>query len=83
VIVEGPDGREYGTAADIGARLVELGHTNGPGLIRRWKNAGHLTPIGDIDGRPLYAVDDVMRVELATRKAARHHGGRPRLTTVG
>ena len=83
MIVEGPDGREFGTAAAIGERLVALGHANGPGLIRRWKTAGHLTPVGAAHGRPVYAVDDVMAVELAMRRSTTRRAGRQRLTSTG
>lgn len=82
MIVEGPDGREYGHASDCGERLVELGHANGPGLVRRWKASGHLVPRAVVDGRPVYAIDDVMRVELAMRRSTTRRSGRPRLTTT-
>lgn len=81
MIVEADNGREYGTAEDIGQRLIELGHANGPGLIHHWRAAGHLTPIGYLGRRPLYAVDDVMRAELATRKTKTRRGGATRLTS--
>lgn len=83
MIVEGPDGREYGYAADAGQRLIELGHANGPGLVRRWKAAGHLVPARVVDGRPVYAIADVMRVELAMRRSRNQHPGRGRLTLTG
>jgi hypothetical protein len=83
MIVTGPDGREYGTAVDCGQRLVDLGHDNGPGLIRKWKQLGHLTPRGYDGHRPVYAIDDVMRVELAMRRSTTRRRGRSRLTSVG
>ena len=81
MIVTGPDGREYGTAVDCGQRLVELGHENGPGLIRKWKQLGHLKPCATMGHRPVYAIDDVMRVELAMRKSTTRRRGRRRLTS--
>lgn len=81
MIVEGPDGREYGTATDIGQRLVHLGHANGPGLLRKWKHLGLLEPRGLAGRQPVYAVDDVMRVEAQQRRKAKARpGGRARLT---
>ena len=80
MIVEGPDGREYGTAAAIGERLQQLGHANGAGLVRHWAHAGHLEPVGQTGRSPIYAVDDVMRVEMQTRKTKQARGGASRLT---
>lgn len=78
MIVEGPDGREYGTAAAIGERLVALGHANGPGLIRHWASSGQLVARGNAGRSPIYSVDDVMMVERSTRKRAASRGGRRR-----
>lgn len=80
MIVEGPDGREYGRAVDLGPVLVKLGHANGAGLIRHWAAAGHLQAQGR-DGRsPVYALNDVLAVELRMRRHSTRRGGRRRLT---
>lgn len=83
MIVEGPDGREYGTATSLGQVLVDLGHANGAGLIRHWAAAGHLTAVGHAGRSPVYALADVMRIELATRRTATRRGGARRLTPTG
>lgn len=42
-----------------------------PATIRQWASRGHLQPAGlDDHGRPLYALADLARAELATRQRA-------------
>lgn len=70
-MIEGPDGVEYGYAADCGRALAESGVRNAADRVRDWIRRGLLEPAGALDGRSIYSMTDVQRVELATRKAGR------------
>lgn len=54
-----------------------------PATIRQWARRGHLQPTGLTErGRPLYALADVARAEVATRGRALRLVGLPEALTV-
>lgn len=72
------DDRVYGHAADCAELLAESPWIANPhDRIRDWIRRGKLHPRGEFDGRPVYAMADVYRVEKATRR----HGKRGQLLT--
>lgn len=69
MIVTDPDGNPtYGHATDCAAVLLNAGVRNADHLIKNWIRREQLTKIGDFESRPVYAMADVYRVELATRR---------------
>lgn len=76
-MVEDAAGLEYGHAADCGRRLAAAGVHNAEDLVRDWIRRGKISKVTDFDGRPVYRMADVFRVELATRRT----GKRGRLLT--
>lgn len=74
------DDQLYGHAKDCADLLAQSGIPNAHMLIRNWIRRGKLLECGRYDGRPVYAMADVYRVELATRRNGKR--GR-RLTPVG
>lgn len=66
-MVEGPDGVEYGNAADCARVLAEHGMKNAHDRVRDWIRRDLLKPTATIDGRRIYSMHDVRTVELTTR----------------
>jgi hypothetical protein len=62
------DDRLYGHAKDCADELEMVGVTNAHALLRDWIRRKKLKAIAEFDGRPVYAMTDVFRVELATRR---------------
>jgi len=71
MIATDANGQRYGHAKDCADELTNVGIPNAHDRIRDWIRRGKLTKTGDYDGRPVYAMADVFRVELATRKAGK------------
>lgn len=71
MIVEGPDGIEYGHAADCARLLAEHGVPNAHDRVRDWIRRDLVKPVTSIDGRPVYSMADLRGVELRTRKRGR------------
>lgn len=70
-MVEGPDGVEYGHAADCARVLAEHGMTNAHDRVRDWIRRGLLKPTTTVDGRAVYSMHDVRTVEASTRENGR------------
>lgn len=68
MIVEAPDGQLYGHATDLAHELADAGIPNAHDRLRDWIRRDLLHPVTEFDGRPVYALADVHRVELATRR---------------
>lgn len=49
-----------------------------PARIRGWARRGLIRPASRVEGRPLYALADVLACDRATRETTRARGGRVR-----
>lgn len=58
----------YGHAKDCADVLTESGIPNAHDLLRDWIRRGKLHPVAHFEGRPVYRMADIYRVELATRR---------------
>ena len=58
----------YGHAIDCAHELEQRGVVNAEHLVYNWIRRRRLTKVGDFEGRPVYAMADVLRVESATRR---------------
>lgn len=69
MIVTDIDGNPtYGHASDCARALNDAGIRGAQHLIWNWIRRGDLEKIGVYEGRPVYAMIDVYRVERATRR---------------
>ena len=68
MIVETAHGQIYGHASDLAAELSAAGIPNAHDRLRDWIRRGLVTARLEFDGRPVYALADVHRVELSTRR---------------
>lgn len=80
-MIRTPDGRWWGTAAELAKHLTTPEDTVTDGMIRNWARRDGLTKkrIADDNGRPqvLYRLDQAAAIEAAKRRSSR---GRPRVS---
>jgi len=80
-VIQTPDGRFWGTAAELAKHLTTTEDTVTDSMIRNWARRDGLTKkrIADASGRPqvLYRLDQAAAIEAAKRRSSR---GRPRVS---
>ena len=80
-MIQTPDGRWWGTAAELAAHLTTPEDTVTDSMIRNWARRDGLTKtrIADASGRPQvrYPLDQAAAIEAAKRRSQR---GRPRVS---